>query len=421
MQDRPVDLAGLSFSWKEFITHCRSLQGYSRRRIVLKANDGGTSWTPVVTGITDNFTGMYFLDASQGWVITGIKSEYYNEMPDSGIILHSTDGGTTWVKQLTMPLTSLNDVTFVDAENGWAVGSIQASGSIIQRTTNGGTTWDQLSSDTIPAPITSIDFASFSIGWITPTSMGMSSSPWIYKTTDQGNTWSIQFFLQSGYSGYSFINDIVFHDVNDGIAVGVYRPGLVTSYALIVKTTDGGTNWTQILIDYPELNSVFLSSETEGTVVGEEGVILQTSDGGTSWEAQTSGTTNSLYNVCFTDALNGWIVGANGTILHTTNGGLTFVEGERRDEVPTDFSLDQNYPNPFNPSTTICYQLPTQSHVALKIFDVLGREVATLVNEVKQAGTYAVQWDASGLASGVYFYRLEAGNFTSVKKLLLLR
>lgn len=89
--------------------------------------------------------------------------------------------------------------------------------------------------------------------------------------------------------------------------------------------------------------------------------------------------------------------------------------------LPRNLELEQNYPNPFNPNTTISYQLPGQSHVTLKIYDVLGREVATLVNGVEDPGYKSVQWEATGVASGVYFYRLEAGNFASVKKLTLLR
>ena len=81
----------------------------------------------------------------------------------------------------------------------------------------------------------------------------------------------------------------------------------------------------------------------------------------------------------------------------------------------------QNYPNPFNPSTSISYQLPQQSHVTLKVFDVLGREVATLVNEAKQPGTNTVQFNASGLTSGVYFYRLQAGGFSKTRKLIVLK
>ncbi len=89
--------------------------------------------------------------------------------------------------------------------------------------------------------------------------------------------------------------------------------------------------------------------------------------------------------------------------------------------VPDRFALGQNYPNPFNPTTVIWYQIPTAAHVRLAVFDVLGREVATLVNEGKDAGAYTVTWDASGVPSGVYFYRLNAGSFSETKKLLLLR
>ena len=97
----------------------------------------------------------------------------------------------------------------------------------------------------------------------------------------------------------------------------------------------------------------------------------------------------------------------------------TGVEGESY--LPSCFIVNQNYPNPFNPSTTISYQLPQDRVVSLKIYDVLGKEIATLVHEKQFAGKYEVTWDASGVASGVYFYRLEAGNFISTKKLVLLR
>jgi hypothetical protein len=90
-------------------------------------------------------------------------------------------------------------------------------------------------------------------------------------------------------------------------------------------------------------------------------------------------------------------------------------------ELPTRYVLEQNYPNPFNPSTTIEYQLPTKGYVTLKIYSVLGQEIATLAEDLADAGYKSVEWNASNVASGVYFYRLEAGSFTSVKKLLLLR
>ena len=92
-----------------------------------------------------------------------------------------------------------------------------------------------------------------------------------------------------------------------------------------------------------------------------------------------------------------------------------------RSTPPEGYFLSQNYPNPFNPSTTIEYQIPRQSFVTLKVFDVLGREVATLANEKKDAGDYLLRFDASGLGSGVYFYRLHAGDFTLTRRLLLLK
>lgn len=88
---------------------------------------------------------------------------------------------------------------------------------------------------------------------------------------------------------------------------------------------------------------------------------------------------------------------------------------------PTSFHLAQNYPNPFNPTTAISYQLSAVSFVTLKVFDVLGREVAVLVNEVRQPGVYTVRWDASSFPSGVYLYRLEAGDFRAARKLMLLK
>jgi hypothetical protein len=88
---------------------------------------------------------------------------------------------------------------------------------------------------------------------------------------------------------------------------------------------------------------------------------------------------------------------------------------------PCSYSLGQNYPNPFNPSTAIEYSVPQRTSVEIKVFDVLGREVATLLNEEKSAGVFTVRWDASGMASGVYFYQLQAGSFVDVKKLILLK
>ncbi|MBI5402707.1 MAG: T9SS type A sorting domain-containing protein [Ignavibacteriae bacterium] len=89
--------------------------------------------------------------------------------------------------------------------------------------------------------------------------------------------------------------------------------------------------------------------------------------------------------------------------------------------IPNEYSLKQNYPNPFNPVTKISFDLPKSGLVTLKIYDVVGREVKTLVNEVKNAGSYAVQFDGAAFSSGTYFYRLESNNFVSTKKMVLIK
>ena len=90
-------------------------------------------------------------------------------------------------------------------------------------------------------------------------------------------------------------------------------------------------------------------------------------------------------------------------------------------KVPNKFDLNQNYPNPFNPTTTISYEIAKETIVSLKVYDVIGNEIVTLVNETKPAGTYEVIFDASNLSNGVYLYKIQAGNFTATKKLILMK
>jgi len=103
------------------------------------------------------------------------------------------------------------------------------------------------------------------------------------------------------------------------------------------------------------------------------------------------------------------------------SGSIIGPEGVETGAAVHEYMLSQNYPNPFNPVTNIQFSIVNRQLTIVKVFDVLGREVATLVNEVKEPGAYTVQFNGSNLASGVYFYRLQAGNFVQTKKLLLVR
>ena len=157
-------------------------------------------------------------------------------------------------------------------------------------------------------------------------------------------------------------------------------------------------------------------------VCGSKRAILVSNDTAATWSLQygTLGFGSALRAISFFDDSIGYAVGDSGAILITKNGGVTSVGG-MNEGLPESIFLYQNYPNPFNPSTTINYRLPTNHHATLKVFDLLGREVATLVNEVKRPGIHTVQWDAADLASGIYFYRLTAGDFSETKKLMLTR
>ena len=138
-------------------------------------------------------------------------------------------------------------------------------------------------------------------------------------------------------------------------------------------------------------------------------------------EPDGNGPTLSLKNPDFDNTLGeNWAA----SIGYGTPGKIndTFVNVEDENRIlPTEYALMQNYPNPFNPITSINYSIPRASSVSLKVYDIIGNEVATLVNEFKSPGNYLVQFDASKLSSGVYFYRIQTEYFTMTKKLLLLK
>jgi hypothetical protein len=167
--------------------------------------------------------------------------------------------------------------------------------------------------------------------------------------------------------------------------------------------------------------SVYFTSLTTGWVVGHPGTILKTTNGGVDWIPQKSGTRRALFSIYFVSSSTGWIVGQYGTILKTTDGGVTFVGEDNKSVMPEKYILSQNYPNPFNPATVINYSIPVTGNVKIDVFDLLGRKIKTIVNEEKSAGTYIVKFDASFLSSGVYFYRLQVGNFVSTKKMVIMK
>jgi hypothetical protein len=216
------------------------------------------------------------------------------------------------------------------------------------------------------------------------------------------------------------LRDVHFTDNNTGYSVGIS--------GTILRTTNGGANWISQNIGQ-FLMGIFFSDKDNGTVVGYNGTIMRTTNGGENWVVQISGSGTMLTDVSFTDINTGTVVGNYGTILKTINGGIiTELEenAENYSKPPENFLLKQNYPNPFNPTTKIKFEIPDQARndnalVTLKVYDILGREVAILVNEEKPAGEYEVEFDGADLPSGIYFYQLKTSNYSETKKMVLLK
>ena len=220
-------------------------------------------------------------------------------------------------------------------------------------------------------------------------------------------------FWQNPLPQGNSLGSVKFINTSTGWAVG--------SLGTILRTTNGGTTWTlQLSGTTNNLSGVSFTDANNGTAVGNYGTIVRTTDGGANWNSQSSSTTNSLWSISFTDANNGTAVGRGGTILRTTNGGGTFVN-QISNGIPEGFSLYQNYPNPFNPKTNIRFDLRKSSHIKLIVYDILGREIATLVDEKLSVGSYEVDWDGSNFSSGVYFYKLVTDGFVDVRKMVLLK
>uniref|UniRef100_A0A7V2ZJ26 T9SS type A sorting domain-containing protein n=1 Tax=Ignavibacterium album TaxID=591197 RepID=A0A7V2ZJ26_9BACT len=193
----------------------------------------------------------------------------------------------------------------------------------------------------------------------------------------------------------------------------------------IYRSTNFGVSWELSGLEGNNVNFIAIKSSTDTLTLfastNDSGVFFST-DNGTTWFSSNSGlpTTN--------------ITGlrSTGTYLYAGTGGeglwrikindlITNVDEESYSTIPSQFYLSQNFPNPFNPSTKISWQSPVGSRQILKVYDILGNEVATLVDEFKEAGRYEIEFDARNLSDGIYFYRLQADNFVQTKKMILIK
>ncbi|HEX9152291.1 MAG TPA: T9SS type A sorting domain-containing protein, partial [Flavobacterium sp.] len=211
--------------------------------------------------------------------------------------------------------------------------------------------------------------------------------------------------------------------VNDTFAaVSGYDPFTSPPPGVFLVTTNKGSSWINRSsgLDVPVNGISFINANT-GIAVAVDGMIFKTGNGGINWSSGgLSGTGNSLNSASYLGTDSIIIAGNGGTILGSFST-VVGVKNGNNNLVGSDYHLLQNYPNPFNPATTIKFQVPNSSLVKITVFDILGKEVSTLVNEQMTPGVYNINWDAANYPSGVYYYRLQAGDFSETKKMVLLK
>jgi len=319
----------------------------------------------------------------------------------------TADGGATWTVRQSTTEMKLRSVRFINSSEIIACGDA----GVIVRSEDAGDNWEVVNSNT-GANLRDIHFIDDNIGF----AAGESST--FLTSIDGGRTWSTP---SAGSDNYS---SVYMRTLMIGTVVG--------EDDLLLMTIDGGNTWTPFELTAAvnnSYNSVTYADASVGVAVGNGGLIARTEDGA-AWTLITSPTTENLYSVEFSDGTHGVCVGSNDIRLYSDDAGVTWTIGNNNaihpkvynpGLMPNDFSLSQNYPNPFNPSTKINYQLPSDSKVTLQVFDMSGREVRSLVNSFQTAGTYSITFDANGLASGIYFYRLAAGNFVKTMKMSLVK
>jgi photosystem II stability/assembly factor-like uncharacterized protein len=373
--------------------------------LLFTTSNGGNKWNIQFCGNNSWFEGSSVL--TKLWIFS--PASWYREIFNQGVggfssysIQQSTDQGLTWAGSRYF------------FSIGFGVGDVYETGGVtyvtynLQIQKNSGTGWTTLYTG---ASTGKIYFADASTGFVSTYSPGLKG---ILYTSNGGTNW-----VNYSTGSTKRIESVFLRSSGLGF-VGC-------DSALLLRTTNFGLNFSQVPVpNNLYVQNIRFANEFTGWFLGTErnspysGRLYVTNNGGSSFQQMMSLMSFNVKGYSFVDALNGFVCGDSGKVLKTTNGGLTFIS-QNTGFTPDRFSISQNYPNPFNPVTNIKFDIPKSGFVNITVYDLLGREVTKLVNERMQPGSYNVDWDASNYPSGVYFYKLESGDFSESRRMVLLK
>jgi len=377
--------------------------------LIMRTEDGGLNWSTQDPGITNVLfsNDIFTYQATTGQIVI---VQY--AVGENGVILKSENSGLNWTVLNSGTTENLNYVTIRSATEVYACGN---NGTLLL-SQDFGETWTAIQTGTtlnlkMMALMSTDAFSNKRI----PVIVG--DSGLVLVSMDLGTTW-----VPSVSNVVVNLNSVIFADEQVVVAAG--------DNGEIIKSIDGGLSWDRMnsgtALNIYSLKYVRNENKQDIIASAENGMILISSDLGDNWQLVQTPSTSDLFSVSFGTSDFGISTGEAGTELYTIDGGLTWVESLADNSLSTvkneEVKLNQNYPNPFNPSTVISYAINDNSNVSMKIYDLTGREVRTLVNSFQAAGTYSVNFNASNFASGIYFYvlRVNTGGNEMVRTMRMI-
>ncbi len=373
---------------------------------IWKSTNAGVNWFMVFGG--GGVIDIHFANASIGYALMGNPNGFAFQAP----VLKTTNGGLNWFSCFVPQDSLFFTRIYVKSSTeifGIFPGAVIGHQAQLYRSTNGGINFTMI----------------FETGDIAFQGMVFSPQGTCYLATS--NCWNsddlFNWVMKSAPLSYSYAAPK--YNSNRLFFAGT-RWENNNFYSTISYTEDQGNSWTNYLLpDSGQCQELDFNSTGTGYAVGlirssANNWFAQTTNNGTSWNTLYISPFMIMNNVS-AEGNTAYIVGKNGTNAAIMRYRDNVLAINSNSNIPKKFELKQNYPNPFNPSTTINYALSKESFVNITVYDVSGREVRTLVDELKLAGNYSLHFDASNLTSGVYFYTITTEHFSETKKMMLIK